>query len=919
MKSLPQSYPRLAASLGVLACLGLTASAQTLQHRYSFNDPAGNPTFADSVGGVAWTGTNMGTAYLDGTSLTLDGFGSFGQVPADIIGTNSSLTVEFWASFSEFNPVWTRVFSIGSQNLEGNKATGLDYCHFAGGDWQNLSLDVPGKGVYANNPGGLNGRTNVHVTVIVDPASNIMLYYNGSAVRSNPGVNGGTVPALSGIEDALTLIGKSLFDVDATLAGAIDEFRVYGGVLSRGQVVLNDAAGPDNYFSDPGPLLAVHLSSPDNPLLVNQVSQQAFTGDFQKVTGVDLPAYGGATFTSGDEAVLTIDANGLVRAMGQGTTTIIASFGGLSATNTVTVLAIPAQLQHRYSFDSNANDSAGNASGTLQGTAVVAGGKAVLDGQVGSYVELPADKINIATNKAVTIDVWADFGETPPWSRLFNFGADGGSSEIYFAPRGPGNGEMHRLSQNIGGGQTIDWIGALSNASAHITCVIDPPSSTLAIYRDGVLEYARYDANASLSLVSTNLAVIGRSLVGADAYMPGAIDEFRIYSGALTPQEVAVVHKNGVGSTSKDPGALQSIEVVATAYPAFSQRTPPVLLANYANLSGFNLVPNNCMFVNGLTVTSSDTNVIQVLANNMLRTLRPGKATLTASYQGQTDSTEVTVQNIATLTHRYPFTTDASDVVGTAHGTYQGAAAVANGSLVLDGSQDTYLELPPGLLAGYDGVTVDTWVTFNTASTWSRLWYFGDDRANEYYLAPSVLDGNSHWYSAGIANGDTITLSPRWENQTLHITCVFGNGTMEYYTNGVLHGRVEVTNGRVDEIGKRFSWIGRSPHPDPFMNCTVNEFRIYRGRLSAEEILASDVIGPDQTLSTSPAPMSVARQTGNVQLLWPVAAGGFSVQARASLGSGEWTTLTNAPLLSGNQWQMTISTTNGPRFFRLWR
>jgi hypothetical protein len=142
---------------------------------------------------------------------------------------------------------------------------------------------------------------------------------------------------------------------------------------------------------------------------------------------------------------------------------------------------------------------------------------------------------------------------------------------------------------------------------------------------------------------------------------------------------------------------------------------------------------------------------------------------------------------------------------------------------------------------------------------------------------------------------------------------------MEYYTNGVLHGRVEVTNGRVDEIGKRFSWIGRSPHPDPFMNCTVNEFRIYRGRLSAEEILASDVIGPDQTLSTSPAPMSVARQTGNVQLLWPVAAGGFSVQARASLGSGEWTTLTNAPLLSGNQWQMTISTTNGPRFFRLWR
>ncbi len=888
-------------------------------HRYSFNEAFGSPSFADSVGGGSWAGALAGAAYLDGTTLQLDGYGSFATLPAGMISTLPKVTIEFWATFRPENPVWTRTFSFGDQDGSGGKVTGLDYCHYAGGDWQNLGFTTAGANVWANNPGGINGQTNVHVTVIVDPANNQMYYYNGTSVRSNPGVNNGTVPALSALNDTFGLLGKSLYDIDATLTGSFDEFRVYNGVLSASQVVLNEAAGPNNYFSDPGALQAVHLASPDNPLVVNQNSPQLFTGDFANVSGVNLGAYGGAAFSSGNSGVLTVNASGVVKAMAPGTTTVIASFGGLSATNTLTVVAIPAVLQHRYSFAANANDSVGNAHGTLQGTATVTGGKAVLDGQAGTYVDLPADIINIATNRAVTIEAWVDLVETPAWSRLFNFGNDGGSSEIYLAPRGPGNGEQHRLSQNLSGGRTIDWIGGLSNTTAHLTCVIDPPTSTLAIYLDGALEYARYDAAALLSLVSTNLAVLGRSLVAADAYLPGSIDEFRIYSGALSPQEIALTHKNGVGSTARDPGALQAIKVPATVYPAFSRRTPPTVLATYANLTNFNLVPNNSMVVNGLTITSSDTNVIQVLANNMVRTFRPGKATLTATYQGKTDSAVVTVQNVAKLEHRYPFTTGANDVVGNAHGTFKGAATAAGGSLVLDGTADTYLELPPGILAGYDAITVDAWVTFNTAATWARLWYFGDDRANELYLAPSVLGGASHWFSTGFPfGGDTITISPRWENETVHITCVYGNGVMEYYTNGVLHGGVPETTGRPDEIGKRFSWIGRSPHPDPFMNCTVDEFRIYRGRLSAEEIMAAQVIGSGQLLSTAPA-LAAAAAGGSIDVRWPVGAAGFVVQGKSSLGGGEWVTLTNAPALIDNQWHVTVPAGNGPQFFRLWR
>ncbi len=222
-------------------------SAQTLTHRYSFSDPVGSTSFADSVGGASWNGTLQGTASLDGSSLQLDGAGGFATLPSGIISGSAQVSIEFWASFSANNPVWTRVFAFGEQNGSGGELTGLDYCHYAGGDWQNLNLtSTNNANAYANNPGGLNGATNVHVCIIVDPVNNQMYYYNGTAVASNPGFHAASVPALSGLNDTVCLLGKSLYDVDALLDGAIDEFRVYQSALSPAAVALNDAAGPDS-------------------------------------------------------------------------------------------------------------------------------------------------------------------------------------------------------------------------------------------------------------------------------------------------------------------------------------------------------------------------------------------------------------------------------------------------------------------------------------------------------------------------------------------------------------------------------------------------------------------------------------------------------------------------------------------------
>ena len=71
----------------------------------------------------------------------------------------------------------------------------------------------------------------------------------------------------------------------------------------------------------------------------------------------------------------------------------------------------------------------------------------------------------------------------------------------------------------------------------HYTGVVDPVNSTMAVYTNGVLLQARFDATASLSNVTTNSGAIGKSSFN-DPFLTAKVDEFRIYSGALTPAQI---------------------------------------------------------------------------------------------------------------------------------------------------------------------------------------------------------------------------------------------------------------------------------------------------------------------------------------------------------------------------------------------
>jgi hypothetical protein len=917
-------------------CMGLAlgANAQTLTHRYSFQDPAGSTNFADSVGGSNWDGTienpNGGSPYLDGSSLSLDGDGDYAQLPAGIVTNSTQLTVETWVDIGAGIPPWTRVFSFGDQNGGGGKNSGVDFCPFAPGNYQNLDvLAVGGPDAYANNPESLAGETNVHITVVVDPVHNNAYYYNGLSIVST--LNSPTVPPLSEMNFTDNWLGKSLYDADPTLTGVFHEFRIYSGVLSPQSVALNDAAGPGSYITSPGSIISLNFSSLANPLVVNQQAQQILTGDFTSVTNLNLVVYGGASYASGNTSVLTISAGGVVQAIAPGTTTVTATYGSVSATNTLTVVSLPTTMIHRYSFATDASDSIGGANGTLIGDATVSGGQLILPGgpNGSGYVSLPGGIINIATNAAVSFEAWVSIGNISEWSHLFEFGATA-ANNLYCSPCADAGG-FHEfgLSEGFTGGSTLSWAHGWTNVTFHYSGVVDPTTSTLAVYSNGVLMQATYTADAPVSDIATNLATIGFSSYG-DPDATFNMHEFRIYSGALSPAQVAMSDLSGPSSTNFNPGALASITVVPTNYPAFSSFIAPVILANYASLANFNLLPNALASEPGLTVTSSDTNVISVSAQNMLTTYRPGTATLSASYKGKESSAAVRVDNQAVLTHRYSFTVDDNDSVGGANGTNEGTASNnSTNGVILDGGLDDsgYVRLPGGLLSTYRSATMDIWATIGDSQLpWSRLWEFADvgpATANELYFAPAWQGDSANAFCSFDPPDGGFNLSstpPALTNQTVHLTCVVSDGSVDLYTNAALYLTTAGYIAPASQAGIVGSWIGYSPYGDPSIDGSVEEYRIYQGRLSPEEILASDVLGPNATLSITNATLSASASGGNVTLSWPVANAGFAVESLSTLSPGaSWTTLTNAPVLVGLQWQLTLPSSGTSQFFRLIR
>lgn len=215
----------------------------------------------------------------------------------------------------------------------------------------------------------------------------------------------------------------------------------------------------------------------------------------------------------------------------------------------------------------------------------------------------------------------------------------------------------------------------------------------------------------------------------------------------------------------------------------------------------------------------------------------------------------------ATLMHRYSFAADANDSVGKAHGTLEGAASLSDGQLRLNGTRGTYVNLPGGLIAGYEAVTFEFWASLGVNRNWARVFDQGSTNGNsgqyDLYFCPhsggrdfrlTIMDPHPR--------ERVVTIPGNLDNQTnLHVACVLDSrsGFMGIYTNGVLAAsRNDLTS--LASVHTNLFFLGRSLFAsDAPLNGSIDEFRIYKGALNASAIAANHANGPDAAPSTDSA------------------------------------------------------------------
>lgn len=188
-----------------------------------------------------------------------------------------------------------------------------------------------------------------------------------------------------------------------------------------------------------------------------------------------------------------------------------------------------------------AADSSGNGlSGTLVNGGTWVSGK--VDNAVSlsgnAHVVIPSGVVSAMTD--FTVAAWVKLNSISNWARLFDFGS-GTSSYMFLTPQNGGTGSVRFAILTSGGvgEQVIDGAAPLATGTwTHVAVTLSGSTGTLFVNGTPVgMNVAMTYNPAALSITTQNY--IGRSQFGADPYLDGLVDDFRIYNRALDPSEIA--------------------------------------------------------------------------------------------------------------------------------------------------------------------------------------------------------------------------------------------------------------------------------------------------------------------------------------------------------------------------------------------
>ncbi len=222
---------------------------------------------------------------------------------------------------------------------------------------------------------------------------------------------------------------------------------------------------------------------------------------------------------------------------------VSAVVAGVETPNSLEVSVKPRPNYGYWMFNENsgtiaADSSGGGANGALlTGASWTTGkfGNAISLNGTNGYARFPAGFIS--TLNDYTIAGWVNLNSVSTWARIFDFGS-GTSVYMFLTPKSGSNAIRFAISTSGGSGeQQINGTSIPSTGVWHHFAVT--LSGTVGIlYVDGVA----VGRNNNMTLKPSNLGYTTQNYIGksqySDPYLNGSVDDFRIYSRALSPTEV---------------------------------------------------------------------------------------------------------------------------------------------------------------------------------------------------------------------------------------------------------------------------------------------------------------------------------------------------------------------------------------------
>ena len=242
-----------------------------------------------------------------------------------------------------------------------------------------------------------------------------------------------------------------------------------------------------------------------------------------------------------------------------------------------------------------------------------------------------------------------------------------------------------------------------------------------------------------------------------------------------------------------------------------------------------------------------------------------------------------------------------------------------SGNAVSMNGVNQYVSLPSGVVSSLNDFTISAWVKLNALSTWARLFDFSTGTGDYIVLSPAASPSGLRFgiTTAGSGNEQSINYTNNLSLGVWHnVAVTFAAGIGILYVDGLPVATNSAINLTPAMLGNTTqNWIGRSQYSsDPYLNGVVDDFRIYNGALSADEIasLVTPLVAPTGFIGTGGDGQAILNWTASLK------ANGYNLKYSLTNGgpynlvasSFPAIAFTNTGLLNGTNYFYVVTATN---------